>query len=506
MLIRTFFCKSLGVRFIGTLIVLSILSGSALAQPEGSIRVGLEPVVRLDPAFASSDSEIAVLNAVYDYLVDIDADNEIIPRLAREWSRSEDGLTYTFQLAEGVTFHDGSELTAEDVVFTFDRLRDPEAELPTSDLYANIASIEATGPTEVVFTLQETNPFFLFDLSDNHAVIVDSDTEDFSSTFNGTGPFVVDEYLAEDRMILSANPDYFIEGKPGLASMTLIFFSDQGAAVNAIRGGQVDLLLRMTTPLYQSLEGAQGLERLAVPTNGFDLLRLRTDRAPGNDPRVVQALKMAVDRDEILEVVTQGLAAPGKDNPIGPLYKAYHLEEPGVPQRDVDRAKQLLADAGYPDGLSLQLHTPDSGDRPDMAVVIAEQLRPAGFDVEVVVEPESVYYGENNWLEVDFGITGWGSRPVPQFYFDVMVACDARWNEAHYCNEELDQLIETAGTTLDEQERVEAYAELQRILASEGPYIIPYFFQQFGAIRDGYTGYQMKAFPGRSDLAAIQAE
>jgi peptide/nickel transport system substrate-binding protein len=215
---------------------------------------------------------------------------------------------------------------------------------------------------------------------------------------------------------------------------------------------------------------------------------------------------MSVDRQQIVDVVTNGLAALGRDNPIGPLYTAYHLEEPGVPERDVERARELLAEAGYPDGLSLTLHTPDSGDRPDMAVVIAEQLAPAGFDVEVVVEPESVYYGENNWLEVDFGITGWGSRPVPQFYFDVMIACGARWNEAHYCNEEVDELIATAGTTLDEQERVDAYHELQRILAAEGPFIIPYFFQQFGAIADGYTGFDMKAFPGRSDLAAIQAE
>ena len=307
-------------------------------------------------------------------------------------------------------------------------------------------------------------------------------------------------------MVLRANPDYFIEGKPGLQELQLIFFSDQGAAVNALRGGQIDLVIRMTTPLYQSLEGVSDVERIAVPTNGFDLLRLRTDRAPGNDPRVVEALKLAVDRGEIVEVVTGGLAAPGRDNPVGPLYSAYHLEDPGLPERNVERARELLAEAGYPDGLALTLHTPDSGDRPDMAVVIAEQLAPAGFDVEVVVEPESVYYGENNWLEVDFGITGWGSRPTPQFYFDVMIACDARWNEAHYCNEEVDRLIEIAGTTLDEQERVDAYHELQRILASEGPYVIPYFFQNFAAIRDGYDGFELQAFPGRSDLAAITLE
>jgi peptide/nickel transport system substrate-binding protein len=107
---------------------------------EGTLRVALEPTVRLDPAFASSDAEIAVLNAVYDYLVDVDVDNAVQPRLAYWWTVSDDGLSYTFDLVEGATFHDGSPLTADDVVWTFDRLRDAELELPTADLYANVAS------------------------------------------------------------------------------------------------------------------------------------------------------------------------------------------------------------------------------------------------------------------------------------------------------------------------------------------------------------------------------
>ena len=146
---------------------------------------------------------------------------------------------------------------------------------------------------------------------------------------------------------------------------------------------------------------------------------------------------------------------------------------------------------------------PDSGDRPDLAVVLKEQLDAAGFDIDVQVQPESVYYGENGWLEVDFGITGWGSRPTPQFYLETMVACDAVWNEAHYCNPAVDALIDEAGTTLDEDARVEAYAEIQRILASEGPYVIPYFFQQFGAISDTYQGFNLLAFPGRTNLETI---
>lgn len=474
------------------------------SQLTGTLRIGSEIPVQLDPAVASSDAEIMVLNSIYDYLVDIDVDNNIQPRLAREWEVSDDGLTYTFTLAEGVTFHDGSELTAADVVWTYDRLRDPEAELPTTDLYANIESIEATGDREVTFTLQETNPFFLYDLSDNHALILKEGTEDPATEFNGTGPFRIVDYSPEDRMDLEANENYFIEGKPGVRNLELIFFSDQAATVDAIRGGQVDLVMRMPTPLFQTLQEVSDLETVAVPTNAFDLVRLRTDREPGNDPRVVEALKLATDRQAIFETVTSSLGAPGRDSPIGPLYTQYYTEETPLPPRDPEQARQLLADAGYEDGLQLELHVPDTGDRPDFAAVLQEQWAEAGIDVELVVEPESVYYGENKWLEVDLGITGWGSRPVPQFYLDVMVACDAKWNEAHFCDDEVDQLIQTAGTTQDEDERIEAYHEIQRIMIERGPYIIPYFFAQLGAISKDFTGFKMQAFPGRTDLAAIE--
>ncbi len=470
--------------------------------PTGTLRVAMEIPVQLDPAFASSDVEIAILNAVYDYLVDIDANNEVQPRLATDWEIGEDGLTYTFHLAPGATFHDGTPVTAEDVVWTFDRLRDPEGELPTAALYSNIESISAEDENTVVFTLKETNPFFLYDLSDNHALILQAGTQD-PSALNGSGPFVVTDYSPENRIALTANQDYFIEGKPGVANLEIVFFADQAAAVDAVRGGQIDLVMRMPTPLFQTLEGTPGLTTVNVPTNGFDLVRLRSDQPPGDNPLVIEALKLATDRAAIVDTVTLGLGAPGKDSPIGPTFGQWFAEDLEVPARDPEAARALLAEAGYPDGLQLELHTPDSGDRPDLAVVLKEQWAEAGIDVEVIVEPESVYYGDNGWLEVPLGITGWGHRPYPQFYFDVMLTCDAVWNESHFCDEEFDQLVELAGTTLDEEERAQAYDEIQRILLDRGPIIIPYFFPQVAAISDQFEGFHVKPFPGRTDLAAI---
>ena len=485
---------------------------AASTGPQGALRVAMDIPVQLDPAFASSDAEIAILNAVYDYLIDVDENNRLQPRLAQLAQVSDDGLVYTFELNPDAAFHDGSPVTAADVIYTFDRLRDPEAGLPTSDLYANIASITA-GPADadpaqsrtVVFQLAQPDPFFQYNLSDNHAVVVKAGVEDFTTAFNGSGPFKVVSYSPENRMELAANPDYFLEGKPGVATLDFIFFSDQAASVDALRGGQVDLALRMPTPLYLTLQGEPGIQTVSAPTNGFDLVRLRADQEPGNKPEVIEAFKLATDRQAIFDQVALGLGAVGRDSPIGPLFADYYSEDTPIPARDPAKARELLAQAGYPDGLTLDLHVPDSGDRPDLAAVLKEQWAEAGITVNILVEPESVYYGDNGWLEVPLGITGWGSRPIPQFYFDVMLVCGAIWNESRFCDEEFDALAKTAGATPDESERAAAYGEMQRILIERGPIIVPYFFAQLGAIRDGFDGFALKAFAGRTDLAAIQA-
>ncbi len=469
---------------------------------EGVLRVTAFPIAQTDPALISSDAEVLIANQVYDYLVDVDAGNEIRPRLATDWSQSEDGLAYTFTLAEGVTFHDGSPFTAEDVVWTFDRLRDSASGYPTADLYRNIVDVQATGELEVTFSLSDTNPFFLYDLSDNHALILKAGTEQ-PGDWNGTGPFVVTDYQPESRIVMQANEEYLFEGQPRLAGLQILFFSDQSAAADAVRGGQADLTMDLSTPQYESLRGQPDLQASDIATNQFAVVRLRTDLPPGDDPRVVQAFKLATDLEAIFQLVQQGYGAAGRNTPIGPVYEEYYTDQVPIPPRDPDAARQLLADAGYPDGLEIDLNLLDTLNFPDLAVVLKEQWAAAGINASVVTLPESVYYGENQWLEVPLGITGWGHRPYPQFYLDVMLTCDAIWNEARFCDPEFDRLAALAGSSLDEQERIDAYHDMQRILIEEGPIIVPYFFAEYGVIRDGFDGFELHPFSGRTDLRLV---
>jgi peptide/nickel transport system substrate-binding protein len=468
----------------------------------GTLRMSAFPIAQTDPAFISSDPEVLIAAHVYDYLIDIDAGNEIQPRLATDWTESDDGLTYTFTLAEGVTFHDGSEFTAQDVVWTYDRLRNTEG-LPTEDLYRGIESVEATGDLEVTFTLAQPNPFFLYDLSDNHALIIRDGTED-ATDFNGTGPFIVTDYQPENRLVMEANENYFIEGQPALQAVEIIFFNELTTAADALRGGQIDLASGLSPDLYDDLRGRDGLVGQHVETNQFAAIRLRTDIAPGDDPAVMLALRTATNRGALFELVQQGYGAVGRDTPVGPLFDTYYSDEHELPDGDPEAARQILEDAGYPDGLDVELNLLDTLNYPDMAVVLQSQWAEAGIIATINILPESIFYGEGRWLDVPLGITGWGHRPYPQFYMEVMLACDAIWNETRFCDEEFDELIATAGSSLDEAERVEAYAEMQRILVERGPFIVPFFFAEHAVISDNFEGFQLHPFSGRTDLRPVR--
>jgi peptide/nickel transport system substrate-binding protein len=503
-----------GLVCLATALILVSCGGAATGSPaptggetaavhgQGTLTVAAKAIVNVDPAQISADSEILIANAVYDYLVDVGADNQIEPRLATNWTTSDDGLTYTFNLTHDAVFHDGTPLTAKDVVYTFNRLRDPNSGFATVDLYNNIADIRASGDYQIVFTLNQTNPFFLFDLSDNHALVVKDGTTDFAD-FNGTGPFRVVNYTPEDRIEMQASKDYFLPGMPKLAGLNVVFFQDTAAAVDALRSGDVDVVFGLSAPQYQSLQNEAGLQTLLTPTNAFPVVRLRADQPPGNDPRVMKAMRMAIDRQAIFDLVQQGLGAIGRDTPIGPMYASYYADDIPLPEHDVAGARQLLADAGYPNGLDLTLRLPDAQNFPDLAAVLKNQLADAGINIDVSVEPENVYYGDNGWLEAPFGITGWGSRPYPQFYMDVMLVCGAKWNESHFCDRAFDQQAEIAGTSLDPAAQANAYRQIQSILIDHGPIIVPFFFPQLAATSDKVQGFELKPFFGRTDFRAV---
>jgi peptide/nickel transport system substrate-binding protein len=351
-----------------------------------------------------------------------------------------------------------------------------------------------------VFKLSGTNPDFLYNLTDNHAVILKAGADGIGTTFNGTGPFRLDEYVT-DRASFSAHVDYWA-GAPGVNTLEFIYFDNVEAAVNALRGGVVDAVLRMDNATFLNLAGESGFKALDVPTAGHDLVRLRADRAPGDDERVRRAFRLATDRKAIWERTQFGFGAVGRDSPIGPKFAQYYSEETPLPERDPAAARQLLAEAGYPDGLEMTLYVPNLSDRVALAQALAAQWEEAGIKITIEPQEEAVYYADSGWLEVDLAITPWGDRPVPQVYLEFYLRSTAAWNESHWSDPEIDALIDTAGTSLDEEERIRAYHEIQRIMIERGPIIIPYFFASFGVLGDYVAGVEVHPFPGRTNFGA----
>lgn len=439
----------------------------------GVLRRGWQPLRQLDPAFQASVDEIAACAQIYDFFVWIGTDNKPTPALATEWEPNKEGTVWTFTMRQGVTFHNGKPLTIEDVIFTFNRLRNKDVGAPTVALYENITEINKVDDTHVQFVLARPNPDLPADLGDYHGCIVDSTATDFATTFNGTGPFIVERFSPEDRLVYRRNDNYWMEGLPYLDGIEDIYSPQQAAHVEALRGGDIDIVMGLPAELAETLSREGRANVLLGQTNQHFVIRMRSDRGPAADNRVRQALKLATDRSAILQAARLGYGVTGRDTPIGPSFTEYYLDVP-EPKRDVERARQLLREAGY-ENLTITLVAQNSIDVPKIATVWKEQLAEAGVTVEINVVPVDVYYQDDGWLEVDFGITDWGSRATPQPYLELAYKTGAMWNETHWSDPELDSLAAQAASELDQAKRVELYHQIQQIFMERGPIIVPYF-------------------------------
>lgn len=494
------------------LLMLSIIALSpATAQDGGTLRVGLNAPIQLDPALQSNDPEAAFNRAIYDFLVDINASNEIVPNLASDWSVSDDGLIYTFTLVEGVTFHDGTPMTSADAVFTFNRLK--EVGSPAINLLGSDFEVSAPDTSNVVFTLTQVNADFLFGIGSRWTGILKDGTASPNvlgegdmayASFNGTGPFILTEYRPEDGATLTANPNYWKAGEPMLSGLEFVFIEDPIAQADALATNVVDFIFKVPIDQYVSLENRDGVTTLSRPTSQHPVIRLRTDEGfAGADPNVRLAFKYATDRELANDLVLQGRGVIGNNDPISPVFGSFF--DATIENQPYDPAQScaLLAEAGYPDGLDMTLYTPDSLGYPDLATVLQQMWGPACINVNIEVRPENAYYSSNEWFDVELGITGYGARPTPQQFLVEAYASDGLYNETRWSNDTLDSLIAQSGQTVDETERAAVFAQIARLFHDEGPIVIPWFAPMLAAARDNVQGLDVNPFPGLTDFRSV---
>ncbi|MGQ9908052.1 MAG: ABC transporter substrate-binding protein [Candidatus Flexifilum sp.] len=487
----------------------------AAAQDGGVLRVGMNAPVVLDPALGTNDPETAFNRAIYDYLVEVLPDSTVGPNLAQRWTVSDDGLTYTFTLVEGVTFHDGSPLTAADVVYSFNRL--VEVGSPALNLLGEF-SVSAPDPATVVFTIPEVNADFIYGVAARQAFIVKDGTTQPNvlgdgaaayARFNGTGPFVLQSFNPGDRAVFVRNEAYW-RGPVALAGMEHIYIDDPVAQVDALLSGAVDFIFKIPAAQVDRLEDATGVTLLSQATSQHAVIRLRTDAGSlGEDVRVRQALKFATDREFLNEVLLNGRGVVGHNDPIAPVF-AYFYDSEAVDQAyDPARACELLTEAGM-NPLEATLYAPNAFEYPDLATVLQQMWGETGcINVDVQIREEGYYYdisNPDNYFDVQLGITGWGARPSPQILLrEAYIASGIAtyFNETRFSDPEVEALVAEASRTSDNEARRAIYAQISAIFRERGPIIVPYFAPLFGAVRDRVDGLIMAPFPGLTDFRPV---
>ena len=488
--------------------VFLLLSACAPATPAaptevGGIRRGGTLVVafpgtpgQLDPSLSENNEDINISGHIFDNLVRLDHNLSTQPQLAESWEVGSDGLTWTFRLRQGVLFHHGTEFTADDVVHTFERILDPDFGSPIRSVVVFIESVEKVDDYTVNFHLDSANADLPSIIGGTFFRVVPHDLTDaqLSDDPKGTGPFKLAEYLPGDHVTLVRNQDYWQitedgEPLPYLDELRFVYMPEEATRIAALAGGQIDLISTLSFNGIPALKGNSDVVVVQVPSGHYNPIVMNVNEEPFTDLRVRQALKLLVDREGMRQIVTQGLGDLGNDQPISPTDPFWATNLP-IPQRDVKKAKELLAAAGYSEGLELTLYT--STVRPGMAelaIAFQEFAAEAGVNVNVVVIHPSVYWADY-WMKVPFFVSNWPFGSSAGEILASVYHSKASRNEHAFQSPELDELIELAQVETDQTKRHELYAEAQRLISEEGGVIIAFYQPVVRALRQEVRGFQ----------------
>ncbi|MBO8155899.1 MAG: ABC transporter substrate-binding protein [Bacillaceae bacterium] len=449
--------------------------------------------VSLDPSKVTDGESIYVTNQVYDTLVRYEQGNtEVKEALAVDWDVNEDGTVWTFKLREGVKFHDGTDFTAEDVVYNFERWTTSGEYVyygymfgaSEDDPAGIIEKVEALSDYEVQFTLEEPNAPFLQTLAMPPFAIASPDAieeygDDYGNHPVGTGPFKFVEWLKDDRIVLEKNPDYFGQ----VASVDEVVFRvipDNSARFMELQSGTIHIMNGMNPQDIATAENDANLQIIRRPSMNVGYMAMNTSKeGPMSSKLVRQAINLAIDKDKLITLY-EGIGKPAK-NPMPPSLWGYNddIEDYGY---DPEEAKRLLAEAGYGDGFTVELYTM-SNPRPYMpqpklmAQAIQQMLGEVGIEVKIVMNDWDTHLAKTENAEHDMAFLGWtGDNGDPDNFLYVLLDKDnakvgSAGNIAFYKNDEVHDLLIKAQTEMDQEKRTEYYLQAQEIIHEDAPWL-----------------------------------
>ncbi|MDZ7801540.1 MAG: ABC transporter substrate-binding protein [Trueperaceae bacterium] len=447
------------------------LATAATAQDAPEPTYGGEVVVALtadppgwDPT-ASTSQEIprVVYHNVFEGLVRFDRNGDIVPALAEDWSTSEDGTKVTFVVREGVQFHDGTPLTLDDVVAKFERAWDPDSGHTHPEYYQTIQNITTDeGANTVTFHLEQPSNSFLYDLARPDSIIYPAGSSDTQrSQPVGTGPFEFVSYREGSAVRLEAFDDYYLDGVPYLDAVTFRIIGDPNTRFAALQAGDVDMIGTALNPeQYTQLDAHPDLKGTEGTGTTEITMALNNAREPLSDLRVRQAITHAIDKDAIVEGAMFGLGTVIGTH-MSPA-EPYYIDLSDTYPYDPERARELLAEAGYPDGFTVSFELPEPYNiERRSGQVIAQQLAEVGIDVDLSVVEWGTWI-QRIFLGADYDMTIIGhSEPR-----DINVYADPDYYY-QYDNPEVGELLERAETTPTQEDEIAAYQEIARIIAED---------------------------------------
>ena len=422
----------------------------------------------LDPLSPNRFYEVNDL--IYSRLVRQDDAGQPSPELATSWTSNADATEWTLTLQPGVTFHDGSAFDAADVAYSLSRIEDPELASPVSAVLGFIDRVEVVDPMTVKILLEAPHaglPILLLDY--RVRVIPEGSGPTIEDNPIGTGPFKVESFDPEGTTRLVANETYW-EGRPLLDAIQFTAIPDSEARNQAMLAGQLDLNT-ITRDQMASYADNPAFQVQSFPSGGWFGIVFRTDTAPFDNPLVRRALRIAVDRQAMMTLmVGETGGTVSCDTPVraDDPFRA-NLDCP----QDIEGAKALLAEAGYPDGIDIELVTSDL--EPGMvrfAEVYQAQVAPAGIRVSLKLAPADGYW-DDVWMTAPASVTSWGERPADQILNEAW-RTGSSWNESSYANAAYDQLLDQARASLDQTASRAFYVQAQELLFQDGGTFIPY--------------------------------
>lgn len=426
-----------------------------------------------DPAIINNYFVSNTLRQVCDYMVRVTPDMIVVPALATEWTPSEDGKTWEIKLRENVKFNHGKVFNADDVVFTFERLLAPETAsgFPSIANYLSPGSVEKVDDYTVRFHAARAVGDFPYHLYAYMAAVLPSDWGgDFYKEPWGTGPFTIKEFRPDERIIFQARTDYWdigVDGKPlpYIDTLEIRNYPDDASYLDALSKGEIHLSGISSSVLPEVLK-MENIQPTYFQSGAFFNGVIPTNVKPFDDPRVRNALKLAVDRKKWVDSVYLGYAIPGNDTPIAPIY----ADAPDIPptSQDIEKAKALLTEAGYPNGLNITAIFINDDLTTNTATWLAASAKEAGFNITLKPDPEYWQHWLGPWEPNTIGVSNWGMRSTPSEYLNISYASSAEWNETNWKNPEFDEKLTQYDAELDAVKRKNLLAELCTLIKEDG--------------------------------------